>query len=219
MFSKAKTMFKKNLYFLNYLYEFLLSSTFAIICHGLKTNICLLSEIIQGCMEEKIFSSGFPNPSFNSECQSFTYSRKTKSYLDEPGPADIVLYNRNVVFEFGSRCIWLANDGYWSMGYCDNIGGNPVYILKDRNQECPDFGPWFSGSKNLGGSVKTSTCNSDCRNGECTYSFGRNPKYNSASASVTYQKQRGRYVQSCCWKKSRSYGNWVCTKKSPNQRC
>ena len=170
-------------------------------------------------MEEDLYSNGFPNPSYNSGCESFTYSRRG---------TDIVLYNHNVVYEFGDHCIWLANDGYWNMGLCENIGENPVYILKDRNAKCPTGPKWFSGSRNLDGRhssfgiyklcAETLRCGGFCgSNIGHQYGGGRNPTFNSASASLTYQVRDGRYYQKCCWKKFR--GNWNCFDRGNRYRC
>ena len=101
---------------------------------------------------------GFPNPSYNGD---FFLSKKDK---------DLVLYNYHAVFEKDNQCIWFANDHYWHMGNCNNLGENSVYILKKRKKECPNnfektwngknfdekfTGSWYSGEESLSKSVKT----------------------------------------------------------------
>ena len=168
------------------------------------SSLLLFADIsLFGCTNQGqgVSSRGFPNPSYND---LFVPSKRGN---------DLVLYNRHAVFEKengGDQCIWFANDGYWHMGNCNNLGENSVYILKKRNMECPinyngyesKFdGYWFSGNKNLGESVKTTQV--------LFASDGSNPEQNSPTASVTYQVRDGRYFQKCRWKKSPG-GNWRC---------
>ena len=172
-------------------------------------NICLLSDpIIQGCTPDKIYSSGFPNPSYNSESDElFTLSFKGK---------DIILYNRHAVFEKGNQCIWFAYDGYWHMGNCKNLGGSSVYVLKKRNMECPEsVDSWFSGNRNLVKSVATYGVN--VINGPIACCSEIEPRTQSATASVTYQVRNGQYVEKCRWRKTCN-GNWRCLKTSPRRR-
>ena len=70
---------------------------------------------------------------------------------------ELVLLNYHAVFEKDDHCIWFAQDGFWNMGKCDNLGGNSVYILKEPNKECPSntidekfTGSWFAGNDSLG---------------------------------------------------------------------
>ena len=167
-----------------------------------------------GCtrMDGGISGSGFPNPSYNGY---FHLSKKG---------SDLVLYNYHAVFEKGDYCIWFANDRYWHMGNCNNLGENSAYILKEQNKECPNnfikefngfgknfevvekfTGSWFSGDTNLGKSGKTLQFQPP----KPEVADGNNTPHNSPTAAVTYQVRDGRYFQKCRWKKSPG-GNWRC---------
>ena len=163
-----------------------------------------------GCTdpESVIEGSGFTNPSYNGQF-----------YLSKKGN-DLILYNYHAVFENGDNCIWFANDQYWHMGNCNNLGTNSAYILKEANKECPNnfaqlyngktfedkfTGSWFSGDKNLGESGKTQ----QKEKFEIAVADGSGTAQNSPTASVTYQVRDGRYFQKCRWKKSPG-GNWRC---------
>jgi len=177
---------------------------------------CKFNLEIQGCTTTSIWSEGFPNPSFNSPDDSWELSYKGNKDYVAPGNKDYVLYNRRIVFEKGDQCIWFANDGYWHMGYCNNLGGNSVYILKKRNMECPSTyneGSWFSGNRNLGASARTG----DATPPYHTAAGGDDFQFYSSAASLTYQVRDGRYYQRCCWKKCR--GNWLCRGTPRNGRC
>ena len=134
----------------------------------------------------------------------------------------MILYNYHAIFESGDNCIWFANDRYWHMGNCNNLGENPVYILNEVKKECPNnfaqsfngknfeenfAGSWFSGDKNLGESGKTEQSASEIF--EVASAVGSGTAQNSPTASVTYQVRDGRYFQKCHWKK-RPGGNWRC---------
>jgi len=161
--------------------------------------------IIRGCIEDDLMTLLFPNPSYNGIFEISVSGN------------DIVLYNRHAVFEKGDKCIWFANDGYWHMGKCNNIGGKSVYILKTRDIPCPwdlyddgwDGRNWFSGNKKLESWIiplaNGLTANSN------------NPKFNSATASVTYQVRDGQYVERCSWRKT-CQGNWRCL-NTRRRRC
>jgi len=165
---------------------------------------CTFNPIIQGCTWLSIIAFKFPNPSYNGDFEI----------------KDIVTYNRHVVFEKGDHCVWFANDGYWHMGRCNNIGGNSVYILKKRNVNCPtdyDYdgnkgikSNWFSGNKRL-----ESSHFSTLPDGNIGDSSKR--EFNSATASVTYQVRDGQYVEKCSWRKT-CQGNWRCL-NSRRRRC
>ena len=153
-----------------------------------------------GCTKPASYidGSGFSNPSYNGR---FSLSKTGN---------DLVLYNYHAVFEKGDYCIWFANDHYWHMGNCNNLGENSVYILRDLNKECPNsIGSWFSVNKSLGESGKTEKKYPPDPSVQRPIAAGSDPYQNAPTASVTYQVRDGRYFQKCQWKKSPG-GYWRC---------
>ena len=167
-----------------------------------------------GCTNSasNIEGSGFPNSNYNGQ---YDLLRRDN---------DLVLYNYHAVFEKGDYCIWFANDRYWHMGNCNNLGEKSAYILKEQNKECPNnfieeftgFGKnfevvekftgfWFSGDTSLGKSSKTLQFQLP----KPEVADGNGTAQNSPTAAVTYQVRDGRYFQKCRWKKSPG-GNWRC---------
>ena len=104
-----------------------------------------------GCSKvDAIKAFDFPNVAYNGQYE----------LLKQDG--EPVLMNYHAVFEKDDYCIWFAQDGFWNMGKCDNLGGNSVFILKEPNKECPSniqefiekfTGSWFSGNDSLGKGV------------------------------------------------------------------
>ena len=96
-----------------------------------------------------------------------------------------IFINYHAVFQKDEHCIWYGPDGFWRLGYCDNLGGNnAIDILDESESFCPTGYNWgFEGAETV---IKVS--------------FGTENKQLSGSGEVGYLKKNGKYKTTCTWK-------------------